>query len=284
MWDKFLNFVDDILNAFKGFGFRDVLDIILVAILIYYLIRLMRDTKATQLAKGILLIVAIYIVVLLFDLKTMEFIIRGALTLGLTALVVVFQPELRRALEQMGRFKMSGLGFGVIFSDEYLNLAEEKIDIIVSSAKKMAIHKTGALIVLERTTRLKDIMSTGTMVNADISEELILNIFFINSPLHDGAMIISDFRIAAAGCYLPISEDMSVSKELGTRHRAALGMSEQSDALIIVVSEETGQITVAKDGILTRNISSEALKLLLEKNLLPEEKEVKNKKVFWRKK
>lgn len=276
-WD----FLADLKNALVGFDFfRDLVDILIVSVLIYYLLKLIRDTRAIQLLKGFGLIAIVYLFVTILQLKTMIFILDSVLRLGIIAIAILFQPELRRALEQVGRIKIPFLKFSENNTDNML--IRKNINILCNSAAILSGQKTGALIVIERDTKLGEIIDTGTTIDAVISEELIGNIFYPKSPLHDGAGVIRGGRIVAAGCFLPISENMSISKELGTRHRAALGMSENSDALVLIVSEETGDITIAEDGKLYRKLDAVELKSRLEKGLISDDGEDKSKRSFWK--
>lgn len=236
----------------------DFVDVLVVAYLTYQVIKLVRETRALQLVKGLVGLLLIYLFSYALGLKTMSFIMRNILQIGALALLVVFQPELRRALEQMGRTRLTGLS---VFNSSGLDDQEEQllwrraIDSICDSCASLSRQKIGALIVLERDTPLGDVVKTGTILNADPSMELIGNIFFPNSPLHDGALVIRRGKLYAGGCFLPLSDNFTISKELGTRHRAALGMSENSDAVVVVVSEETGKITVAAGGKFKRGLT-----------------------------
>lgn len=256
------------LSVIKTITVFDVIDILIVAFLIYKLIQLLRETRAEQLVKGIIILGAAYLVSTQLGLKTMSFLLVNLANFGVIAVVVVFQPELRKLLEQVGRTKI-----GSVFSSREGGAEsswEHAIDAICEACVSLSKQKIGALIVCEKQTKLGEIVKTGTVVDADPSPELIGNIFFPNSPLHDGAMIIRGGRMHAAGCFLPLSENYTISRELGTRHRAALGMSENSDAVVVVVSEETGQISIAVNGILTRNYTKETLINALETMTLPE--------------
>ncbi len=250
-------------------NFSDFLDVAIVSYLIYKIIKLVRDTRAEQLVKGFVLLAVGYFLVVGLKLTTMSFLLRNVLSLGVTALVVVFQPELRRALEQVGRTKIGLTMFsqGDIDEDEQERRWRSAIAAICESTVSLSRQKIGALIVIERDTKLGEIIKTGTVIDADASVELIGNVFFPNSPLHDGALVIRNGKLYAAGCFLPISDNQSISKSLGTRHRAALGMSENSDAIIIIVSEETGIISVAENGKLVRNYDATTLEEKLEKSL-----------------
>lgn len=276
------SFWNNIKDLFQNFWLNDLIDVLLVSVILYYAFRLIRDTRGIQLLKGFAVFASVYLFVQIFNLKTMKVILDGVLAVGFTALVVVFQPELRRALEQMGQVKIPFLGFSNISQDRAKVLST--IDKLCDASSALSKTKTGALIVIERKTKLGDIANTGTELDAMLSTELIGNLFFVNSPLHDGAAILRGDRLLAAGCFLPISSNMSINKELGARHRAALGMSENSDALILVVSEETGAITIAEKGVLKRKLDYDTLHSLLEQGMLPEEENDKKKNGFWRKK
>jgi diadenylate cyclase len=270
-------------NIFGTFTLVDVLDIAIMSFLIYQLIKLVRETRAAQLIKGIAILLVIYLLAKAIELKTMMFLMENILQIGFLSLVVVFQPELRRALEQVGRSRIGKLqvfGAGLIEQETYAAW-QKFINALVEKVPALSRQKIGALIVIERNTKLGDIIDTGTIINSDASSELIGNIFFPKSPLHDGALIVRDGRLYAAGCFLPLSDNSQISKELGTRHRAALGMSEASDALIVVVSEETGLISVCQNGKLERGFSAGRLKELLMSTLLQEKNamELPNKKL-----
>lgn len=240
-----------------------IIDILLVSFVIYKLIMIIRGTKAVQLLKGIFVIVAVWFLSSFFGLTTLQWVMNQALTWGFLAVIIIFQPELRRALEQLGR--------GRIFARS--SVPEQKeishtIDAIIKSVSYMAKRRIGALLSLERETGMGDYIETGIPLNAQVSSELLINIFIPNTPLHDGAVIMNDHEIKAAACYMPLSESPFISKELGTRHRAALGISEVTDSITVVVSEETGHISLTKNGELHRNLSIETLKELLEQELL----------------
>jgi diadenylate cyclase len=247
---------------------RYVIDISIVTYVIYKLIMLIRGTRAVQLLKGIMVIVVTWLLSKWFQLTTLHWLMSQAFTFGVLALVIIFQPELRRALEQLGR--------GKLFSRAYSAQDEETIRRMIQEVGKsvtyMAKRRIGALIVIERDTGLNDYVETGIAINGRVSSELLINIFIPNTPLHDGAVIMRKDVVLAAGCYLPLSENPSISKELGTRHRAAIGMSEVSDGLSIVVSEETGQVSFAVNGQVRRNLTEEQLSELLLAELTPETK------------
>lgn len=274
MWNAIQDIWLQFIGLMKTFQIQDCIDILLVAFLIYKLIQLIRDTRAAQLVKGILIVVVIYGLVLLFDLKMMTNLFLNFLPVALYAMVVIFQPELRRALEQLGRSKIGNfklLNINLRGEDDPLLKNQRAIKAVADACQMLRNMKMGALIVFERESNLGEIIKTGTAINADPSAELIGNVFFNKAPLHDGAMIIRDFKICAAGCILPLTQNARISSELGTRHRAAIGMSEVSDAVVVVVSEETGNISVARNGMLTRNYTKDTLRNTLEHLLLPQE-------------
>ena len=249
----------------------DVVDILVVAYIIYRVMKLLKDTSAARLAKGILVLVLIMLFASFLHLTMISWLLRNALSV---AVVVIFQPELRRLLEQLGKGNLSRM----LIPDTDPNVVESMIVATVSACADMSRTKTGALIVFERKERLGEIIATGTRVDAAPSAELIKNIFFKNSPLHDGAMIVRAGRVCAAGCVLPLSGNQGLSRDLGTRHRAAVGMSETADSVLVVVSEETGAISVAIGGMLKRHLSPEILQKMLESELLGDELRNRNEK------
>lgn len=252
------------LNLLATMGIADIIDILLVAYLIYKAIWFVRRTNSYNLAKGILVFLIVMLLADLFGLKMISFVLRKAAELGLIALVILFQPELRRILERMGSGLSSSRG-------EIGTEIDSAIAHSVLACTEMSASRTGALVIFERNVKLNEIMSTGTIINADTNAELIKNIFFNKAPLHDGALIIRGGRIAAAGCVLPLTKSTNLSKELGMRHRAGIGLSEQSDAVVIIVSEETGAISVAIDGMLKRHLTAATLERLLRAELIVEE-------------
>ncbi|MFT8390706.1 MAG: diadenylate cyclase CdaA [Sporolactobacillus sp.] len=239
----------------------DIADILIVTYLVYKVILIIRGTKAVQLAKGIMLIVAVWFLSSLFHLRTLEWILNNAITYGLFAIMVIFQPELRRVLEQLGRGRL--FARNPVVEEQHKKMIES----IVKATEYMAKRRIGALMSIERKTGLTDYIETGIAINGQLTSQLLINIFIPNTPLHDGAVIIRGDQVVAAACYLPLSESPFISKELGTRHRAAMGVSEVTDSLTVVVSEETGGITVTKNGKLTRDISLEQLTVTLNKEL-----------------
>ena len=257
------------LNQVRTIDLSDILDILIVAILYYYVYVFIRDRRAAKLAIGVAILVALQLLSELLDLITMKYILQNIFQIGVIAIVVIFQPELRSMLERVGGDSLRGLkGIG---EQRDVQSAERFKDELCEAVKEMSLSRTGALIVIENSTKLGDVISSGTVINADMSALLLRNIFFNKSPLHDGAVVISDFRINAAGCMLPLATKDNITKELGTRHRAAIGMSEQSDALIIVVSEETGIISVAHKGVLGREYDTIKLNNLLDELLFATE-------------
>lgn len=255
-------------------SFFDILDIGVLAYLIYKILKFMSQNRAGGLFKGIVVIVAAYLAAKLFHMKALAFILEKAFNIGLIALVILFQPELRRSLENMGQSKLMGFTKGSKGLSQ--NIWETPIDEICKACQYFAANSVGALMVIERNEKLGDQIGTGTAFKAEINSMLLKNLFFINSPLHDGAVIIQNGEIVAAGCTLPLtSRPELVDKALGSRHKAALGMSENSDALIIVVSEETGVISIAENRSLTRGLSVDALKTMLTERLMPEKDETK---------
>ena len=269
--------LSDLTGILRSIHINDILDIMLVAYLIYQAFALIRETRALQLLKGILALIALYVMSHLLNLKAMTFIMRNILQFGALALLVVFQPELRRALEQVGRTRFSNFQLlGSNDSDEDILSWNLMIKAVGEAATYLSKRKIGALMVFERQTKLGEIIKTGTIIDASPSAEMIGNIFFPNSPLHDGATIIRNGKLYAAGCFLPLSDNCEISKDLGTRHRAALGMSENSDAVIVVVSEETGVITMVQDGKFKRGYTGETVMAELSAIFTPEKKEAKS--------
>lgn len=275
VWNLFISLI-------SMFRLTDALDVILVSFIIYSAIKLVRETRAEQLVKGIIVLLLVWGASNLFRLYMMKTLLTYFFQFSVMALLVVFQPEIRRALEQIGR---TGIGnkhwtFGLTPTDSEALLQQKKrgVNAVVDAAAVLQKQKTGALIVFEMKTKLGDIIDTGTIVEAIPSAPIICNIFFNKAPLHDGAMIIRDGMVYAAGCILPLTKSDKISIELGTRHRAGIGMSENSDAVIVIVSEETGQISIAVNGVLKRNYTRETLKSELQSLILPSEAEQGEKK------
>lgn len=270
-----------IIELVESFKVTDAIDVILVSFIIYSAIKLIRETRAEQLVKGLLIILVVWLLSSYFQLYMLKSLFSYFFQFSMLALLVVFQPEIRRALEQLGRTEI-GKGLttkswfvGSARSDEEAlrQQIRKGINAVVDVAASFQKTKTGALIVFERQTKLGDIIDTGTVVDAEPSPPIIGNIFWNKAPLHDGAMVMRSGKVYAAGCILPLTKNDSVSIELGTRHRAAIGLSEVSDAVVVVVSEETGQISMAVNGILTRDYTRETLRSELENLIIPEEPE-----------
>lgn len=257
-----------------NFQFKDAVDIIIVAFLIYGVVKLVRETRAGQLVKGLFLLVILFIISSYFNLVMVSRVLAYFFQFAFVAILIVFQPEIRKALEQVGRNNVGqSIAAVVTGRDRSYDRAQirKAINAVVDGVGILQQLKMGALIVFERKTKLGDIIETGTQINCVPSGQIVGNIFFNKAPLHDGAMIIRDGMIHAAGCILPLTKNTSVSAELGTRHRAALGVSEESDAVVVVVSEETGQISVAVNGVLARRFTRDTLRDVLEGYLIPQE-------------
>jgi diadenylate cyclase len=258
--------MDYILRYAQLFRLADIIDIGIVALITYYLLGLIRETRAVQLVKGIAILFLVLQLSAWMKLTVLNYLLKTTMQVGMFAIVVIFQPELRSILERVGRSKV-----GKLMDISTYTGAEDKasyaIHEIVTAAMDLSKAKTGALIVLERETKLGEVMKTGTTLNADVSAALLENIFVVNTPLHDGAVIVRGDKILMANCILPLTSNGNLSLELGTRHRAAIGISEASDAVVVVVSEETGKISVAVNGTLTRSMSEETLTKALTKML-----------------
>lgn len=257
-----------------NFQFKDAVDIIIVAFLIYGVVKLVRETRAGQLVKGLFLLVILFIISSYFNLVMVSRVLAYFFQFAFVAILIVFQPEIRKALEQVGRNNVGqSIAAVVTGRDRSYDRAQirKAINAVVDGVGILQQLKMGALIVFERKTKLGDIIETGTQINCEPSGQIVGNIFFNKAPLHDGAMIIRDGMIRAAGCILPLTKNTSVSAELGTRHRAALGVSEESDAVVVVVSEETGQISVAVNGVLACRFTRDTLRDVLEGYLIPQE-------------
>ena len=257
-----------------NFQFKDAVDIIIVAFLIYGVVKRVRETRAGQLVKGLFLLVVLFIISSYFNLVMVSRVLAYFFQFAFVAILIVFQPEIRKALEQVGRNNVGqSIAAVVTGRDRSYDRAQirKAINAVVDGVGILQQLKMGALIVFERKTKLGDIIETGTQINCEPSGQIVGNIFFNKAPLHDGAMIIRDGMIHAAGCILPLTKNTSVSAELGTRHRAALGVSEESDAVVVVVSEETGQISVAVNGVLACRFTRDTLRDVLEGYLIPQE-------------
>lgn len=260
--------IRSMLNLVKTMSVWDALDILIIAYLIYRVISVVRKTSAASVIKGIIFIVAVMWISSILRLNVINYLLGQTMKLGLLVIIVLFQPEIRRLLEQVGSSQFSVL-FGRRGPDTRLDLC---IQAVVSACVDMAKKRVGALIVFEREIRLEDPIRTGTHVDAEASYELLTNIFYPNTPLHDGAVIIRNGRIVAAACMLPLTTKTNLSRDLGMRHRAGIGVSETTDALAVIVSEETGSISVAVGGMLKRHLSQETFEKLLRLELSPDEK------------
>ncbi|MBO5047311.1 MAG: diadenylate cyclase CdaA [Clostridia bacterium] len=249
---------NNIKYLFQEFGFIDVLDILLVSVIIFYIVKFIRERRASKLAIGVVIVIGVLIVSEILEMRAMSFLLSNVVQVGLIALVILFQPELRAALEKVG--SSSFKTFKNTISKDKEHAKGDNIANICQAVSELAREYTGALIIIERNTPLGDIIKTGTVINADICVEMLKNIFFNKAPMHDGAVVIHNNRIYAAGCFLPMSKNDDIIKDLGTRHRSAIGMSEESDAVVIVVSEETGTISIALNGELRRNYDYNSLK------------------------
>lgn len=275
IFDTLYTVFNQIGYAVSNISFFDFVDIAILSYIIYKSIGFLKETRAGQLVKGLLILFVVYIIARWWELVTVEWLLSNIMDAALIAAAVIFQPELRRILEKVGR---TNFGRGQMFesNEDALSIC---IDHISKAVATMQENKTGALIVFENRTQLGEIISTGTIINAEPSPSMISNVFFPKSPLHDGAMIIRDGRLYAAGCILPLTQREDISLNLGTRHRAAIGMTENSDAVVLVVSEETGTISIAIDGQMTRNYNAVSAAAEL-KRLLLSAKERENKQIL----
>lgn len=270
-----------------------ILDIVIVIFLAYELLRIVKDSRAWQLVKGIAFLVIATALSGLLKLHILNYILSTVMDWGVILIIIIFQPEIRRALEQLGGTNKFSRFFG--FDKDIITKTKEDIYKVVIAVYELAQKRTGALIVIERDIQIKDIIATGIPLDSEVSPQLLVNIFVPNTPLHDGAVVISNNRIAAAACMLPLAGDQDIAKELGTRHRAGIGISKESDSLAIIVSEETGKVSVAKDGTLIADVREDALKKILISNIVTkrlneakaneESKKIKEKiKKFFKKK
>lgn len=269
---NFSTWFDNVLTVLKTFRFIDAIDIIVIAFIVYYLFKLVRDTRAEQLLKGIVILLVVYFIATLLDMLMLANLLSTIFEFGVILIVLIFLPEIRNALEKLGRNKIGRLGLfsRTKKSEKWIEAEEKAISDVAEAAEIFSNQKTGALIVFENETKLSDISSTGVEINADTSSALFGNLFFNKAPLHDGAVIISNGVIKSAGCILPLTaRNENVDMNLGTRHRASIGISEVSDAVVVVVSEETGVISVAENGILTSNYDRESLERKLKNSLIP---------------
>lgn len=271
------DFFGDAFFAISNMGFSDILDILIVALLIYSMINMVRSTSTARVAKGIIFLLLITWITGVAHLYVLNYLLSAILELGFIALVIMFQPELRRALEKLGGknvWDVLNMVFGADKNKPVTDI-EKSILATVSACEIMSKERVGVLLVFERQTSLEDYFKTGTRIDADTSEQLLRNLFFPKASLHDGAVIVRGGRIAAAGCVMPLSENPNLNSDLGTRHRAGIGTSELTDAVVVIVSEETGTISVAVGGMLKRHLAPQTLERLLRNELVPAEPEQK---------
>lgn len=262
MLDLLLTFWNQFAYTITHIRVFDIIDIIIIAFIVYKAIEFLRETRAGQLVKGVVFLLALYAFAIIFKLAVLRWLLSAVFGSAIVAIAIIFQPELRRILERMGQTKFRNLKS--VNGDNSQTI--DAVDKICTAAAQLSKTKTGALIVFERNTQLGEIINTGTIVDAEVSESLVGNIFFPKSPLHDGAVIVRDGRIYAASCILPLTQSTAFSSNLGTRHRAAIGMTENSDSVVLIVSEETGIISIAFNGQITRNLNKDsAFELIKEK-------------------
>lgn len=278
--NSFLTSFQQAISQISTIRVMDIIDIVLVAILFYFITSLIRRTQTSKVFMGVVMILLALWLSGEMQLYTVNYILRSAVQIGLLALVVLFQPEIRRFLEKLG----AGTSVMHLLSSSHIQTTESAITQVVLACTDLSATRTGALIIFERDNSLDDQIRTGTIVNANITAELLKNIFYPKAPLHDGAVILRDGRIQAAGCMLPLSNNPNLSRDLGMRHRAGIGMSEASDALVVIVSEETGGISVAQNGMLKRHLTKETFEKLLRNELLTEETQATGRKLFRRRK
>ncbi|EDN00117.1 MAG: diadenylate cyclase CdaA [Pseudoflavonifractor capillosus] len=267
--EQIVQWIQESLTAFPTIGVADIVDILIMAFIFYKLLMIVRRTSSGQVMKGVLLVVVAFVVVSAFQLRMLSYLMGKVLEWGVLALVILFQPEIRRFLEQMGRSRIGS----VFVREETPGELENAITQTVLAYTDLSKTKTGALMVFERKNQLDDAIKTGTALDCVVNAELLKNIFWNKAPLHDGAVIVRGGRIVGAGCMLPLSGNVNLSRELGMRHRAGIGASEHSDAVVAIVSEETGSISVAVGGMLKRHLAPETLERLLRNELLPQSDE-----------
>ncbi|MBQ3603762.1 MAG: diadenylate cyclase CdaA [Clostridia bacterium] len=275
-----VSFFQQAVGVISSFRISDFLDICLVAFVVYSVVKLVRETRAIQLFKGILLFAVVYVVITVLEMQASSYLFKSVASNAIVCLVIIFSPEIRHALESVGRRSLTSLS-PFNFSKNSREMVNEKLNNMITEVcrcvSSMSEKKIGALLVFERKTLLGQVIETGTAVDAEVTEELLGTVFFPKTPLHDGAAIVRLDRLAAAGCILPLTKNNELSKELGTRHRAAIGMSEESDAIVVVVSEETGYISFVEKGKIKRDITSAELRAILQEHLIVKEQEKSNK-------
>lgn len=270
-----------LFSVLTSIRINDIIDIVLLSFIVYKTFQFAKETRAQQLIKGIFLLVIAYFASRIFELKTMKFLLENIIRSGIIAIVILFQPELRRLLERVGRTQVVPAVLNSVTSEKNTSEWEKVIPIIVESVSRLSRSMTGALIVIEQKTKLGEQIATGIELNATPSVELFGNIFFVNTPLHDGAVIMRDGKILAAACFLPKPQkEELIGSHLGSRHRASIGISEVSDAITIVVSEETGTVSIAENGELKRGFTNERLSEYLRSRLVPKNEDVSKKSAF----
>ncbi|SCI35200.1 MULTISPECIES: diadenylate cyclase CdaA [unclassified Romboutsia] len=257
------SFFDGFLNNILAMNLFDLIDISIVAYIFYKIFMFIKDTRAEQVLKGVVFLLLATYLSSTFRLHTLYFLLANTLQIGILAAIIIFQPELRAGLEHIGRAQFSLFVKGNNTNEDLHKTIEEIVEALYSLSRQ----KIGALIIMERKTKISDIISTGTEIDGDVSRQLLINIFIPNTPLHDGAVVIRDSKVKAAACFLPLTQSKDLSKDLGTRHRAGVGVSEVSDCITLIVSEETGEVSIAKSGKLYRNISKERMTNILQNNL-----------------
>lgn len=273
--EKVLAFLESIGNYLLLIRVSDVLDIVIIAFLVYNLLRMVKSTRAENILKGVVAFLLVLWMVDILQLNTIAYIMKNLVQVGILAIIILFQPEIRQILEKVGSRNIKLLR---VFNDpKQQSELETAIDQTVIACSEMSQSKTGVLIVFERDIHLDDMVRSGTTLDAAVSSELLKNIFFVKAPMHDGAVIIRHGRILGAGCMLPLSKNVNLSRDLGMRHRAGIGMSENSDAVVVIVSEETGSISVAIGGMLKRHLKPETLSKLLRNELMPQKDEAEEK-------
>ena len=270
-WDILSNIIEmHVIHRIEHFRLVDAFDILLLAGVMFYAIKFIVERRAGRLALGLAFIIVASIITTFLDMKSMMLIFDNFTQVGLIALVIMFQPELRAILERLGKISIPNIK-NISTDNKNTEYISNAISIITETACDFSMEKTGALIVIERDTKLGDHIKTGTIINAQLSNQLLKNIFYNKAPLHDGAVILRNFRIHSAGCFLPLSLQEGIDESLGTRHRAAIGITEVSDSIVVVVSEETGKISIVKNGTINQNYNYKSLKKELTKLLLPQD-------------
>lgn len=278
-WDGLMRIIEmHVIHRIEHIRVVDIFDMIILALVIFFAIKFIVQRRAGRLALGLVFIILAAIITAFLDMKAMMLIFNNVTQVGLIALVIMFQPELRAILEKIGRFSIPNIKN---ISNENRNSGHilNAIDIITETACDLSMEKTGALIVIERGIKLGYHVKIGTVLNAQLSSQLLKNIFFNKAPLHDGAVVVRDYHVYAAGCFLPLSLQEGIDESVGTRHRAAIGITEVTDAIVVVVSEETGKISIVSDGILKQNYSYKSLKKELTKLLVPQDTQKGSKKI-----